>query len=128
MKYFLFDYPIIKLDSLEKEKTKTMSDSMKKYLAEMVGTFVLTLVGCGVAMFVGCNTTGGIVATALAFGLSVVAMAYCIGKCLGLPYQPRYYSWHVSFEENESKRCSLLHLVSIYRLTSSGSYPCRVSS
>ena len=65
-----------------------MSDSMKKYLAEMVGTFVLTLVGCGVAMFVGCNTTGGIVATALAFGLSVVAMAYCIGNVSGCHINP----------------------------------------
>lgn len=57
---------------------------MKKYFAEMVGTFVLTLLGCGTAMFLGCNTPAGVVGTAVAFGLAVVAMAYlaaCVWKC-----------------------------------------------
>ena len=33
---------------------------MKKYLAEMIGTFVLTLMGCGAAVFagIGLGTTG----------------------------------------------------------------------
>ena len=62
--------------------------SAKKYLAEMIGTAVLTLVGCGVAVVVGCNTSGGVVATALAFGLSVVAMAYCIGRVSGCHINP----------------------------------------
>ena len=30
--------------------------SVKKYLAELIGTMVLTLVGCGVAVVVGCST------------------------------------------------------------------------
>ena len=53
---------------------------MKKYLAEMVGTFVLTFLGCGTAVALGCGSdTASIVGTAIAFGLSVVAMAYTIG-------------------------------------------------
>ena len=59
------------------------SDSMKKYIAEAFGTMVLTLVGCGTAVF-----TGNVVAIALAFGLSVVAMAYCIGPISGCHINP----------------------------------------
>lgn len=62
--------------------------SAKKYVAESIGTFVLTLFGCGTAVFVGCDTTGGIVATALAFGLSIVAMAYFIGNVSGCHINP----------------------------------------
>jgi aquaporin Z len=64
---------------------------MKKYLAEMVGTMVLTLMGCGVAVSLGCDPTGNIpavVGTALAFGLSVVAMAYAIGGISGCHINP----------------------------------------
>lgn len=64
------------------------SVSSKKYVAELIGTMVLTLVGCGVAVVVGCDTSGGVVATALAFGLSVVAMAYCIGCVSGCHINP----------------------------------------
>lgn len=57
---------------------------MKKYLAEMIGTMVLVLLGCGSAVFAGgvAETVGagtGTLGVALAFGLSVVAMAYAIG-------------------------------------------------
>ena len=58
-------------------------ESVKKYIAEAFGTMVLTLVGCGTAVF-----TGNIVAIALAFGLSVVAMAYCIGRVSGCHINP----------------------------------------
>ena len=64
---------------------------MKKYLAEMVGTMVLTLMGCGVAVSLGCDPTGNIpavVGTALAFGLSVVAVAYTIGGISGCHINP----------------------------------------
>ena len=50
---------------------------MKKYFAELVGTFVLTLLGCGTAVSLNCGIdTASVVGTALAFGLAVVAMAY----------------------------------------------------
>ena len=66
---------------------------MKKYLAEMIGTFVLVLMGCGSAIFagIGLGTTGYGVTTlgvAMAFGLSVVAMAYTIGNISGCHINP----------------------------------------
>lgn len=61
---------------------------MRKYVAEGIGTFVLTLLGCGTAMFLGCNTSAGIVGTAIAFGLTVVAMAYTIGGISGCHINP----------------------------------------
>ena len=61
---------------------------MKKYFAECVGTFVLTLLGCGTAMFLGYNTPAGVVGTAVAFGLSVIAMAYTIGGVSGCHINP----------------------------------------
>ena len=61
---------------------------MKKYIAECIGTMVLTLLGCGTAVFLGCGTAAGIVGTAMAFGLSVVAMAYAIGGISGCHINP----------------------------------------
>jgi len=61
---------------------------MKKYLAECIGTAVLTLLGCGTAVFVGCGEPAGVAATALAFGLAVVAMAYTIGGISGCHINP----------------------------------------
>ena len=61
---------------------------MKKYLAECVGTFVLTFLGCGTAMFLGCGEPAGVVGTAIAFGLAVVAMAYTIGGISGCHINP----------------------------------------
>ena len=61
---------------------------MKKYFAECIGTFVLTLLGCGTAMFIGCNEPAGVVGTAIAFGLTVVAMAYTIGNISGCHINP----------------------------------------
>lgn len=58
---------------------------MKKYFSELIGTFVLVFMGCGTAMLVGCDPAfgSGYILTALAFGLSVVAMAYCVGNISG---------------------------------------------
>ncbi|MBQ9889190.1 MAG: MIP family channel protein [Bacteroidales bacterium] len=61
---------------------------MKKYVAECIGTMVLTLLGCGTAVFLGCGTSAGVVGTAIAFGLSVVAMAYAIGGISGCHINP----------------------------------------
>ena len=63
---------------------------MKKYLAEGIGTAVLVILGCGTAMLVGCDAAngGGYVLTALAFGLSIVAMAYSIGNISGCHINP----------------------------------------
>lgn len=66
---------------------------MKKYIAEMIGTMVLVLMGCGSAVFAGsvAGTVGagvGTIGVALAFGLSVIAMAYSIGKISGCHINP----------------------------------------
>ncbi|MBP5416393.1 MAG: aquaporin [Clostridiales bacterium] len=66
-------------------------DSLRKYLAEIIGTFVLVVFGCGTAIVTGCGTTGGMGAyalTALAFGLVIVAMAYSIGNISGCHINP----------------------------------------
>ena len=57
---------------------------MKKYICEFIGTAVLVLFGCGTAMVTGVD----VVATALAFGLSIVAMAYVIGNISGCHINP----------------------------------------
>ncbi|MBR5712804.1 MAG: aquaporin [Lachnospiraceae bacterium] len=64
--------------------------SIKKYLAEFIGTMVLVIVGCGTAMAVGCEylTGSGYLLTALAFGLAIVAMAYSIGNISGCHINP----------------------------------------
>lgn len=63
---------------------------MKKYIAEFIGTAVLVIMGCGTAMLVGCDSVngGGYILTALAFGLSIVAMAYSIGNISGCHVNP----------------------------------------
>lgn len=57
---------------------------LKKFIAECFGTFVLVFVACGVALATG----GSLVATSLAFGLVIVAMAFSIGKISGCHINP----------------------------------------
>ncbi|MBO5376691.1 MAG: MIP family channel protein [Bacilli bacterium] len=71
---------------------------MRKYIAEFVGTFVLVLVACGVAVV----TNANIVATSLAFGLVIVAMAYSIGNVSGCHINPA-----VSFAMLVTKKMSV---------------------
>ena len=59
---------------------------MKKYVCEFIGTAVLVLFGCGSAAING--TMLGTVGIALAFGLSIVAMAYVIGNISGCHINP----------------------------------------
>ena len=63
---------------------------MKKYLAECIGTATLVILGCGTAMLVGCDAAsgGGYILTALAFGLTIVAMAYSVGNISGCHINP----------------------------------------
>ena len=57
---------------------------MRKYIAEGVGTMLLTLVACGIAV----TSEVNLVATALAFGLVIVAAAYSIGNVSGCHINP----------------------------------------
>lgn len=65
-------------------------NSIKKYIAEFIGTFVLVLFACGTAAVVGCSAENGTgyLLTALAFGLVIVAMAYSIGNISGCHINP----------------------------------------
>ncbi len=57
---------------------------MRKYIAEFIGTMTLVLFGTGIAVVSG----GNLVATALAFGLAIVASAYVIGNISGCHVNP----------------------------------------
>jgi aquaporin Z len=59
---------------------------MKRYIAELIGTMVLVLFGCGSAAIAG--SVLGNLGIALAFGLSIVAMAYVIGDISGCHVNP----------------------------------------
>ncbi len=58
----------------------------QKFAAELIGTFLLVLGGCGTAVFAGHAV--GFLGVAIAFGLTVVAMAYGIGHVSGAHLNP----------------------------------------
>jgi aquaporin Z len=66
----------------------------RKLFAEAVGTALLVFVGVGVATLsfgfkaTGLSTSAGIVATALAFGLVLLALAYTLGPITGAHVNP----------------------------------------
>ena len=59
---------------------------MKKLFAEFFGTFWLVLGGCGSAVFAAENI--GVLGVALAFGLTVLTMAYAVGHISGGHFNP----------------------------------------
>ena len=59
---------------------------MKKYIAELFGTFVLVFVGCGTVVFSAPYV--GYMGIALAFGLALTAMVYAIGPVSGCHVNP----------------------------------------
>ena len=63
---------------------------MKKYIAELIGTFWLVLGGCGSAVLAAGVADVGIgwVGVSLAFGLTVLTMAYAIGHISGCHLNP----------------------------------------
>jgi len=73
---------------LDINNTKEMS--MKKFGAEFFGTFWLVLGGCGSAVLAAAfpNVGIGLLGVALAFGLTVLTMAYAIGHISGCHLNP----------------------------------------
>ena len=63
---------------------------MKKYFAEFIGTFWLVLGGCGSAVLAAAfpDVGIGLLGVSLAFGLTVVTMAYAIGHISGCHLNP----------------------------------------
>lgn len=63
---------------------------MKKLFAEFFGTFWLVFGGCGSAVFAAAYPELGIgfIGVALAFGLSVLTMAYAVGHISGAHFNP----------------------------------------
>jgi aquaporin Z len=63
-----------------------MEDGMKRYIAELVGTFVLMFCGIGAAVIDGDKL--GPLGISFAFGLTLLAMAYAIGPISGCHINP----------------------------------------
>ncbi len=63
-------------------------EKIRKYLAEFIGTCVLVLFACGTAGQICDGSIPGLIGTALAFGLVIVAMAYSIGNVSGCHINP----------------------------------------
>lgn len=63
-----------------------MGTSVKKAMAEFIGTFALVLIGCGSAVTGGGEL--GYLGIAFAFGLTIVAIAYAIGPVSGCHINP----------------------------------------
>ena len=63
-----------------------MADTMKKLIAELIGTFVLVFGGVGTAVLAGMGV--GYVGVAIAFGLTLLVMAYAIGPISGCHINP----------------------------------------
>jgi aquaporin Z len=63
---------------------------MKKYVAESIGTFWLVLGGCGSAVLAAAfpDVGIGLLGVSLAFGLTVLTMAYAIGHISGCHLNP----------------------------------------
>src|SRR5277367_4956801 len=61
-------------------------EAMRKYLAELLGTFVLVFGGVGSAVLAGRYI--GFAGVAFAFGLSLLAMVYTIGPISGCHINP----------------------------------------
>ncbi|GHU62452.1 aquaporin [Clostridia bacterium] len=79
---------------------------MKKLIAELIGTFILVFISTGTAVFGNGMTGVGIAGIALAFGCSIVAVAYSIGTISGAHVNPA-----VSLAMFINKRISVYELI-----------------
>jgi len=61
-----------------------MKTLTRKYISEIAGTFILVFFGCGTAM----ATSANVVATSLAFGISIIIAAYSVSRQSGCHLNP----------------------------------------
>lgn len=85
---------------------------MNKYISEMIGTMILVLTGCGSVVFAGnmpgtVSTGAGALEVVMAFGLSVVALAYVFGGISGCHINPAITLGCIAREECASPAISL---------------------
>lgn len=87
-----------------------MTENIRKYIAEVVGTFILVFVGSLAILSIGRGTQIGldpnIVAIALGFGLALLAALYAVGEISGGHFNPA-----VSFGAFLDKRLALSGLI-----------------
>ena len=76
---------------------------MKKFIAECLGTMILVIFWCGVAVWTGIDP----IATALAFWLVIVALAYAIGPVSGCHVNPAVSLWVWLTWKMKGKECCL---------------------
>src|SRR6202451_2111808 len=76
-------------EKLDKDRSRAMPLT-RKLAAEFIGTFWLVLGGCGSAVLAAAfpHVGIGLVGVSLAFGLTIVAMAYAIGDVSGCHLNP----------------------------------------
>ena len=86
LQYFVMSHVFAKIAPFNLPKR----EKMKRYLAEFFGTFWLVFGGCGSAIFAAAFPELGIgfVGVALAFGLTVLTMAYAVGHISGGHFNP----------------------------------------
>jgi aquaporin Z len=88
---FVFGHPTLsQYYCWASQSTQQRRKNMKKYGAEFFGTFWLVLGGCGSAVLAAAfpNVGIGLLGVALAFGLTVLTMAFAIGHISGCHLNP----------------------------------------
>jgi aquaporin Z len=81
---------------------------IKKYIAELFGTFVLVFMGCGSAVIAGEQI--GYVGISFAFGLAVLSMVYAIGHVSGCHINPAVTVAMITSKKMDPKE-GLLYIV-----------------
>jgi len=72
--------------ALARASSANNNEAVRKYVAELIGTFVLVLGGVGAAVLAGDHI--GFLGVAFAFGLSLLAMVYVVGPISGCHVNP----------------------------------------